>query len=798
MHRCLLPHALPARARCVPDFLALNRPSPSRWRTTLPWRCYNTTVEENRADDTLQIPVSDSAEPLDTTIAPVSSSDSFDNKQTDEDALDFILDGYETKPTPPTRATKEDRIRENFAKYDSHVRIRGRDAGTGKTPSTRRARGGKPKPFRKAPVTKTSHLERALIKAPRAPALWGRPRYVSMATMGQETFGALERVWNYNYARAQNEFDKRQESRHGKANRELPLLDPRAAEWVELVTERMSNNQDPDVQGLAKRHKIDKSSVWAHVALWMLHYDKDCLVEFLLATSGSYSPGPRVADCLQVLGAHYVQSRSAETVLHIAKLNQVFCALKDNPTAKGMAFDGRFIRLVIPYSTTAQMIELHHTIKVGDFRVHANTLMHLTSYFAKHDRFHQALDILLDAHRSGASVQSYQFRSNCSTLLRKSMSLPGGLRICLRIVDNLAKIGVLLNVRLCNIIILNAIEAGDVKTARDVYRSLLENGVKPDKHTHALLLKACKLNIDDADTLNQTITAAIEGVDLSRTPVVATEILHCLALHHTRNNVNAAWSTICQAYAQIFKLEPLVQLGLPIPPSTQSVDHAKKIKRVPVHAIGIMLRTYLQLIQDGQGPAGRAQPIYQRYRQLVDDRTEPFASLAMTSYCYNAFLGTFTKNRRTLINAAEVIKDMQRASAESPPKSVAPDVQSWSIFLDGFSHHRQLRLAEQVLTYMRSKGMDPNAVTWNSLLKGYAGEQDMEGLLSAVNRIDEHGHSWDEWTYGGLRRFRNSEQLKLAMDKRRPKATAQLDFTSELKDGIGERLSEAAEQTPGL
>jgi pentatricopeptide repeat protein len=248
---------------------------------------------------------------------------------------------------------------------------------------------------------------------------------------------------------------------------------------------------------------------------------------------------------------------------------------------------------------------------------------------------------------------------------------------------------------------------------------------------------------------------------------------------------------VCQAYAQIFNLEPLAQLGLPIPASAQSMPSTQKIKRVPVQAIGIMLRTYLKLIHNGQGSAARATPIYQRYRQLVDSRKEPFASSAMTSHCYNAFLGTFTKNKRTLINAAEVIKDMQSASAESPPKSIAPDVQSWSIFLEGFSTHGQLKLAEQVLTYMRGKGLEPNAVTWNTLLKGYAGEQDLEGLLDTVGRLDEHGHAWDEWTYGGLRRFRNSEALKNAMDQRRKNATTQLDFTSELKESIGARLSEA-------
>jgi pentatricopeptide repeat protein len=122
--------------------------------------------------------------------------------------------------------------------------------------------------------------------------------------------------------------------------------------------------------------------------------------------------------------------------------------------------------------------------------------------------------------------------------------------------------------------------------------------------------------------------------------------------------------------------------------------------------------------------------------------------------------------------------------------AVAPDVQSWSIFLEGFTRHGQLKLAEQVLTYMRGKGLEPNSVTWNTLLAGYASQQDFDGMLGAMRRLDASGHAWDEWTYNGLRRYRNAEQLKGVMERRAQ--TMQLDFTDDLKQGLGARLSKEA------
>ena len=778
----------------MPNFLTLNRPSFAKWRPISPWRSYTTAVEESRSNDTPQnLGSYPPGQHSDALAELETSSESQDKEQDGGDALDFILEGYETKIKPAAKVEKKKRVNQTFASYDLHIRERRRIPGAAKQTPTRKVKGppalhksGKPLKYQKGRFHKAMRLEHALVKAPRAPILWARPRYVSVATMGQYSPLALNRVWNLNFARAQNEYDSRQSSLTKKVL--PPLLDPHAPEWVDTVLQRMESGKDLNLKGLATTHGMEEGATWAHVALWMLHNDKDNLVEFLLATVRSSAPGPWVADCLQVLAAHYVRLGGSEHSQQLAKLVQIFSALAETPNGKGATFDGRFVRMVLPYSTTAQMLDLHKAIRVGEFKVHANTLMHLTSYLAKNDHFHQALDVLLDAHRNGASTNTYQFRSNCSTLLRKTMNLPGGLRICLRIVDNLVKIGVRLNTRLCNIIILNAVEAGDVKTAYDIHQSLLDHQMKPDKYTYALLLKACKLDIDDADALNHTITNTIEAINVTTEPVIAVEILHCLAMHHTRNSGEQAWSTICQAYAQMFEFDALNKLGLPIPSEIQTPPREKKLMPPPTQAIGIMLRAYLYFTREGHGSNVAAQNIYQRYRTLVHNRTKPFTFLAQSSHCYNAFLGAFTKNKRTLVNAAEVIKDMQNASAESPPSAVAPDVQSWSIFLSGFTRHGQLKLAEQVLTYMRGKGLEPNAATWNTLLAGYAGQQDFDSMLDIVGQLDAGGHAWDEWTYNSLRRFRNTEQLKGAMERRGK--TMQLDFTDDLKQGLGARLSE--------
>jgi hypothetical protein len=253
MHRCLRPHALPARARCVPNFLTLNRPSFTKWRPISPWRSYTTAVEENRSNYTAQLPSSYAPKENEKNAELETSSGSQNKAQDDGDAFDFILEGYEKKLTNVVKEREEKkkrRVRGTFASYDMHIREKRQTPRRAGRPSpTEKAKrppalhkSGQPLKYYKTRFHRSMRLEHALTKAPRAPALWARPRLVSVATMGQYSPYALNRVWNYNYARAQNEFDSRQSNR--TATVLPPLLDPHAAEWVDLVLQRMESGND--------------------------------------------------------------------------------------------------------------------------------------------------------------------------------------------------------------------------------------------------------------------------------------------------------------------------------------------------------------------------------------------------------------------------------------------------------------------------------------------------------------------------------------------------------------------------
>ncbi|KAF2479927.1 hypothetical protein BDY17DRAFT_312850 [Neohortaea acidophila] len=346
------------------------------------------------------------------------------------------------------------------------------------------------------------------------------------------------------------------------------------------------------------------------------------------------------------------------------------------------------------------------------------------------------------------------------------------------------------NIQICNIIMLNAIEAGDRSTALSVYRSLVQRELKPDEFTFAILLKACKMNIDDAELLNQIIRDAIESVNLRKAEVVAFEILYCLILHHTKHNRRTALATVTDACAQLFDLQPLEKLGLPIPKRQQ--QQSDRIMPLWPPAANLLITMSIEHVLSSQSDVEAVAALYVRWRELVDAGDPCLSHLATDDYTANIFLMAFIKHSNGLLHASRVIRDMQRPLPPSARVTQCkPTVQSWSIFLHGFTRHGKPKLAEQILAYMRGQGIEPNHVTWSTLLTGYARAQDEEGVLEGLRQVHESGFVWEEWMEGATKSLKQKARVEEELQK--AKLVKRLNFMEELKRELEGRLSAAAD-----
>ncbi|KJX97104.1 hypothetical protein TI39_contig560g00002 [Zymoseptoria brevis] len=533
---------------------------------------------------------------------------------------------------------------------------------------------------------------------------------------------------------------------------------------------------------------------WNSIALWFLYHDPEYAIDFLAASSASkvFPLRQNLGLSIQHLVLHFRHCQDEETrdrnMKKIAQTLPTF--LNDHEVLRLHFTQGGTIRHLMPYWTSDQIDALWLAIQQGRLVVLWHTLLHLARYFIDNDQFSTGLDVILAAKAKDAIVDSYAFRSSCAHLLRVASTQPSGLRVTLRLVDNFVAMGLTLNLQMCNIVILNAIDAGDLNTAFSLYRSLVQNGLEADDFTYGILLKGCR-GIDDADVLNETIRSAIGHVNVQRNERLATEILHCLNLFHTKKDPENVFNIIADAYTQLFDAHPLRLLGVLKQPLPSGVVRRMAPSQ---YVLGVMLSAYLNHVHRQTKTHHAAREVYDRYRELVLAGTEPFASSISTDYLPNLFLHSFIRTEQGLLSASQVIKDMQRPTKNSNRvKQCPPSVQSWTIFASGFTRHGKMELAEQVLTYMRKKNLEPDAVTWNVLVKGYAARQDEVGLLASLNRLEDGGHEWTQATVAGMRWYRKQEQLGEVLKRKEQKAL-ELDFVTDLKSQLTARFQEEDDQ----
>lgn len=579
--------------------------------------------------------------------------------------------------------------------------------------------------------------------------------------------------WNYFLARLGRKYDIDVEP--SPTFKRRVKHDERSKQWADqLLSFDDTSLQDPasTMHGsigsveLEAQSGLSWNEIWFKTMLYLLDERSDDAIRFLEITwrrpELPIPPLPWIMDSLQYLVSHCSEREgkdAAEAVTVRHTIATLLCNILETPDSPVFNIPGGVVRPLLQHSAQEQCVRVFEGIKRNGSVLHWNTWLHFATSLARFDCFDQALDALLEAASAGADTRSSQFESNCATILRKAADQSDGLRVSLRMVQNMSDIGVKLNVQLCNSVMLNAVESGDLKTAFSIYHSLVEHGLEADKYTHAILLKGCKFDIHDSETLNSTIRQAISDTEISTSDVVATEILHCLYLHHFELNPQTAFNTVAEAYAQLFDTSALVEMRI-LPERSQKTQ----LMQPTMAALHIMITAYLRR-STRQTPSyviNDTHQLYRHMRMLVSRNIEPWTQLATTDHIANAFLLFFTSHASALSHAAEIVRDMQQAPPTPPDGTTIltlckPTVRTWSIFLQGFARHGKMDLAEQVLTYMREKNIQPNQVTWNSLLGGYASARDVDGAVSAFERMRKEGFEGDDVTTKAFGRIREGQ-----------------------------------------
>ncbi|KAF2256274.1 hypothetical protein BU26DRAFT_513107 [Trematosphaeria pertusa] len=399
-----------------------------------------------------------------------------------------------------------------------------------------------------------------------------------------------------------------------------------------------------------------------------------------------------------------------------------------------------------------------------------DTILHYANAFAEAGEHEYALLCLKAiAERTANPVARHtivnreRFRWTCALILRKSMSVSRKYHETTGIVAAFVKLGVKLDILLYNVIMHNAMEAGDYSTAFRVYNTLEENGLKPDKHTFSILLYGCTMTNNPAmfhDFAEYCANAATELKD----PWLAADYLYYLYVCDRRNDDASQQDStkILQAYRRFFSAEPLEPFwtGLPTRQAPEAQDHAT-IDLAPMEpppvALYIMLQTEIRNALTMRST--RVWRLYLKFRRLVRENHHPVLNeLARNPVIWNAFLLAFCEKQQ-FASASALINHM---SDNSPH----PNVYSWNIFMQAFFKSSQVQAAERVFEIMRARGVEPDQFTYGVLLRGYAKAQHVEKIGETMEHVDNE-QQLDPKLLQALARVHLRQRLMLALERSR-------------------------------
>ena len=572
------------------------------------------------------------------------------------------------------------------------------------------------------------------------------------------------------------------------------LVLPRRAEksvWPRMITLDMSTQQVLEVWQNIKPMFV--KSRWRDYMLWAMQRKPEIALKSLdVAITQSI---PRISrqileDCLDFLAAVFLKRNSTPDPSKLEDIYQLTCsfikAASSQRSAGSNSINQRTVHLLITHCSNDQAENLYQTICDHKFRLYSFTLLHFLRKFGDMGNKLLCVDVIQKITESRIDTGSDIVQSAFVRLL-KSRNDQSWYKSSSYFLTECLRMGIRPRIFMFNNLILNSVEAGDYKTAFHLYKVAQERELKPDAITYRVLLKGCWKSMDQ-----ENLESIVRDIETNETLNVDDELIFYILYTFFKIEINIdrlyVFSNMLSVYTRFYAIQPLrevvsVDIDSPIqasnPPSTR--------------ALGIMLIAYIRQYSDSHHTLLN---LYQRYWDGVNQGHPLIAPLAATEHVANAFILAFGRDRHTINVCTSIIRSMLQLEQASPStlgfsrssRIAGPTVSTWSIYLMSFGRHGQMATAEKILSMMKSRGIEPNNVTWNNLIHGYAITQDIINVMGSIKRMEVEGHSIDDYTVAGLGRLRDRDSLIEMMNSTMRKDMQAAEYSDGLNcnDEIGE------------
>ena len=642
------------------------------------------------------------------------------------------------------------------------------------------------------------------------------PKMVRWTTGGSGigSFDPLGLAWHNWFASLNARYDKIMAGKKYPRPMTWRLLLRRVKLPTTLRLELLAHRDSGSLRTAWEMIPIEKRQrYWLGFMYKVLSNHPDSALKVLMATYHEpYPPDYAVSDCVNYTIAHYFQHPIVQAQEQDgAKIFDIIYHLLRRGPPGQIRLRNDKIGFLIKYLDLAQVKCMYLEFEELGHVFTWDTLIQFASKFANFGEMDLAFEILERLRHKKARFNILRMQQLCSTLLQWKNRPAKDTRSDDEIFKFMLESGLRPNIYHYNILIQNACQRGDHRTAWQIHDMLLQNKISADEYTYSILMNDAKRRLNEDDM--RSLQGIVEEKKILN-PVIANDLLHAtylLNLHEggsvQKDGDLSAFEEMLPPYCRYFNIEPLVSLipnfhekyPDPFPYSTHPPENAWQPGS---DTLIIMITSYLQSCRSPK-PISE---FYANFRAIIASNSPSSQKLLSTTRIYNAIIMAFGRFPQSVPICTEVVLTMLRDAAATSPSATPsssstppapsssipapqfshpqPDVRTWSTLLNIFMKHHQPRAAERVLQHMEARHISPNVVTWTSLVGGYAALQDPGKTVDVLARMEEKGLAPNEATMTMLGRIKDKRMLiELMRQKEARQALAVEEKAKEGKDG---------------
>lgn len=492
-----------------------------------------------------------------------------------------------------------------------------------------------------------------------------------------------------------------------------------------------------------------------------------------MAQKQTMFPTYAIRDSLDHIACCFLLNVAEPNARHIDDIIRVTCTflnIYERPLGTvSSLLSHRTMFLLLQYCNSDQLCALTNSLRFGYSSLSLRTQLSLTHHLIGFGEIALAFDVV--RHVRESNYDSAYVQHSLALLLRARWKVDNIYHFRSKILEEILEMGIRPNRKLTNVIIMNAMEADDRETAWHTYHTSTENGLKSDSTTFSALLQGYH-NGDNEEVINEIYQIAMTDHVLTSSPHLMFEFLHAVYLSEKSQNTVPNFSPLLRMYQKMLCEEPLRTLGI------VKYDPRTNIPRIsPTTAtLGFMVSAWLEQCQN----IDEIKEVYSRYIQNVRNRHPSIALLAETTQTANAFIKAFGRNFRGLDSCVSVATDMVELASmtdstiseqtnrfaliERKFTVAAPNIYTWNVLLHSLMCHHQVAAAEHIMRLLELKHLQPDRVTWTSLIRGYSYTQNIDGVMGTLQRMETEGFGIDDWTQRALIPFHDKKGLIKALE----------------------------------